>query len=736
MPIPGNVYAPPGIYTETLFDNPIAGLLQGLKILILIGTGSETLHQEDLELVRGSSNSIDQQIVQEDAAGRSVVSVSDAGVVTLGAFDGALTRIQARNYPLVDGKGNGATTNSRSDVTVTVDGTATVVIRVVGATGLIELASPPAANAVVRVTYYYNRTDTAATDTLSAQVTATAATVYGDTGGPYTITTGINDTLLLTADNGAETTITLPPTAVGTTWTAAEVVGFVNASAPGTLVASAYTDEYGLSAVLLTASHDLVIGAGSANAPLGFVAGTDTARNRVFYTNHGPIVTGDNSGVATTDTTHVTVLVDGTATVPTAVDGANRKFTLAQAPKSGGNVVATYYHNTWQNTFDYLANIGIIASTRTGSTPGASDFVNGTDYILKDDTIIWGTAATVSTGIATAGMTAFGSSQVTSTLVDQRAYMDVCTAMVDTSVSPAQASSSVFVLPRQPTTGNGRSSPLGSSLFQTVANNRIDLPTDRPDLVTAYWGYGVLDALDRGAVTVTKVDSATNQITLQATVPVGATVYATYYYNTLVDETYTLAAVAAGASGTGTYSITNAAGKVVFTPTFGTKSSGLSTVTIETPSGAEATADCRFEGTNGATAYTGPVAETALVTFANTKATPAKYAVPGAGPYQLVENQSDKFRLQYDGSSEITTSAAGVDLANPTGKGSGAHGYFGHVLGDEIVYDASTGNASHTLTAADNGFNLLVDGRSITGSVAVGASKTAASWATAINTCG
>lgn len=734
MSIPGNVYAPPGVYTETLFENPIAGLLQGLKIPVLIGTGSETLFQDDLELVRGSSASVDQQVVQEDATGRAVVSISATGVVTLGAFNGSLTKIQSRHYPIVNGKGTGTTTVDRGDVSVTINGSPIVVVSVSGSNGVIELAQAPKLGDTVRVTYFHNRTDTAATDTLSSQVTTTAAQVYAAKGGPYTIVLSSDDELKVTVDGGSETTITLPPTAVGATWTAAEVVGFINASAPGTLVASTYTDEQGLSSIKLTSDHDIVIGSGSANAPLGFVAGTDTARNKTFYTNHGPIVTGDNGGVATTDVDHVTVTVDGAAVIPTSVDGANRKFTLAQAPKSGAVVKATYKHNTWQNTYDYLAHIGVTDVTLCGSTPGAGDFVENTDFVLKDDTIIWGTSALVSTGIATQGKTAFGSSQVSTTLVDQRAYMDACTAKVDTSVSPSLASTTVFVLPRVPTTGNGRNSPLGSSLFQTVSNGRIDLPTDRPDLVTAYWGYDIQDALDRGAVTVTKVDSATKEITLQSAVPVGATVYATYYYNTLVDDTYTLGVQVSGASGTGSYTITDKSGNSVYTPSFGTKSSGLNTVTVEFPSGAESTADCRFEGSTGDVAYTGPVEETVTVTFKNKAATPAKYAVPGAGPYEFINDKSDKFRLQYDGSNEAGPGAQGVDLANPTAKGSGAIGHFGHILGDEIAYDASTGNLTHTLTSANNGFNLTVDGVSVTGTVAAGAGKAATDWATAINT--
>jgi len=121
MPIgPFDTYAPPGPYTRTLFENPIQGALEALRIPIFIGEGNEFLTQNDLENVRGSSATVDQRIVQEDETGRAVVSISATGAVTLGDWDGERTQFQVRNFPIVSGNGTGTTTNDRSDVSVTI----------------------------------------------------------------------------------------------------------------------------------------------------------------------------------------------------------------------------------------------------------------------------------------------------------------------------------------------------------------------------------------------------------------------------------------------------------------------------------------------------------------------------------------------------------------------------------------------------------------------------------------
>lgn len=726
----GSSYAPPGVYTYTQSDNPATALLAGVRLPILIGTGTESLTQTDLEVVRGSSSVVDQRIVQEDATGRAVVSVSQTGQVTLGAFDGVINRIQVRRYPIVNGDGTGTTATRPSNVIVQVNGTPIVVTAMDGAKGILSLSVPPAAGDEVRVTYYFKRTDTRVTDDLSDQVTTDVATVYGMIGQSYTISAGDNDTLSILVDDATTVTVTISDSG-NSSWSAAQIAAFINAAAFGTsLVASAATNNFGATVVLLTADRNIAVNAGSANSTLGFTAGTKTDRNKVFYTFNGPIVTGNNGGVTTTDPTDVTVKVDGVAVIPSSVDGLSRTVTLPFAPESGATVTVTYYFNAWQDTFDYLANRNISDITLCGVSPGRSDFIDEVDFVLQDDTIVWGTAALVRAGEHTQGTILFDDTQITPTLVDVRAFMQPCAAVVDTSVSPPVESRTRFTLPLVPTTGNGRNSPLGSSLFQTVSNDRIDLPTNRPDLVVAYWGFGLQDAIDRGPVTVLQVESSNSSITLKDPVPVGASVFATLYYNTVGDVSYTVTVETPGASGVGTYSITNGDGDELLTPLFGSKSSGLATIALQFPSGSERKPDVRFEVPFDTAAYTGPVEEDITVTFQSLDGTLGEFTVAGAGPYEIVHDASDHIRLLVDGSA-LAGGAAGIDLGANVSAGLG---FAAAMVGDEVEYLADSGSITYAIDATNNGIDLTIDSVLVSATAVSGASQTLAAYVTAINT--
>ena len=724
MAFPNGIYAPPGVYTQTNLQPPNQGAGAAARLPLIIGPGSEILTQTALEIVRGSSASVDQRVVQEDEAGRAVVSISPAGQITLGAFDGTLDRVQVRNYPIVSGNGSGTTATDSASVAVTVNGIPVVVLNIDGARGILRLSVKPAATDDVRVTYYFNRTDTLITDTVSDQVTPDAGVLYGAVGQNYDVVTGSNDELILTIDDATALTVTVAASPVGG-WTAAQIAAFVNGAATGTsLVASTAINNFGVTVLKLTADRNILIGNGSLNATLGFTTGAYTARNKVFYVFQRPIVDGSNGGITTTDPADVTVKVNGTQVIPTAVDGQSGAVTLAFAPESGATVTVQYYFNSWQDTFDYLANRGVTEVTLCGLTPDRDDFVENVDFVLQDDQILWGTAVTTAAGEHTAGGATFGESQVIPTLVDVREYLAPCEAFVNTSVNPAVEDRVQFVLPLTPTTGNGRNSPLGSTTFNQVANGRVDLPTNRPDLVFAYWGFSLQDAIERGRVTVTKVESDTATITLAEPVPVGATVYATFYYNTIQDVEYTVTAQTAGPSGVGTYSITNQDGAQVLIPSFGSKSAGLSTVQIQFPSGSERLPDVRFETPYTTTDFEGPVAEDVTVEFAQRAATPAKYAVPSHGPYYPITSDSDTLDVAVDGGT------VSVDLSNPTGAGCG---FFAQIVGNEISYDPATGGATFEIDATNDAIDLLVDGVLIQSSAAPNAVATVADYVTAIN---
>ena len=723
--IPGSIYAPPGVYTRTLFEDPLQGLAASVRLPLLMGTGSEILVQDSLEVVRGSSASVDQRVVQEDEAGRAVVSISAAGQVTLGAFDGSLDQVQVKHFPIVSGDGTGTTATDAAKVNVTVNGTPVVVLAINGAKGILTLSVSPKVTDEVKVTYFFNRTDTLITDTVSDQVTPDAPELYGQVGQNFEITTGFNDEFKFTVDSATAVTATISASPAGG-WTAAQVAAFLNSAATGTTFsASTVVDNLGQTVLYLTADRDITIGSGSANTTLGFSSGASTARSKVFYTFQRPIVDGTNGGVTTTDPADVTVKVDGTQVIPSAVDGQSGAVTLPFAPEVGAVVTVQYYFNSWQDTFDYLAHRGITEVTQCGITPDRNDYIDGADFVLKDDKLLWGTAVTIEAGELTAGGTVFDDTQVSATLVDVRQFLAECTAVVNTTVAPPVEGRVEFTLPLQPTTGNGRDTPLSATTFGEVSNGRVDLPTDRPDLVFAYWGYSLEDALERGRVTVTKVESSTSTITLEDPVPVGATVFATFYYNTLVDQAYSVECVTAGASGVGTFTLKNEAGAALLTPQFGSKGAALASVTVEFPSGSERTPDLRFEAPFDTTSFTGAVEEDVTVTFATKDATLAKFAVPGSGDYYPVFNQSDVLDINVDNGATTPT-----NLDDPTGAGTG---FRATLTGDEVEYDADSGGINFDIAVTNNAIDLQIDGVLVQAQAEVATGVTISAYADAIN---
>jgi hypothetical protein len=723
MPFPGSIYAPPGVYTRTLFENPIQGVLAGVRIPIFIGTGNEILQQQDLEVIRGSSSSVDQQVPQEDETGRAVVEITATGEVVLGDFNGDRRRLQVRNFPIVSGDGSGTTATDPSTVLVTINGRPDVVLSVARADiGVIEISTAPNLGDDVRVTYFFNRTDTQTTDNVSEQISTGAAILNGAIGNAYEFTDETNTfSFRVDDDQNQEITVTFPTGAV----TAATVVSLINGAAAATsLVSSTFENNFGQTAVRLSAARDIRILGGTANAVLGFTEGTDTNRNKTFYVFNGPIVDGTNGGITTTDTSKVTVRLDGVQVIPSSVDGQTRAVTLPFAPEDGATLTIEYYFNTWQDTFDYLANIGITDVLRCGIVPGNNDFVQGADYVLKDDKIVWGTSFLVGPGITTPGAPEFGESQISGLLVDNRWFLAPTTPVVNTTVNPPLETRKDFSLPLQPTTGNGRNNPLGQQAFLSIANNRVDLATNNPNLVTAYWGFGPQDAIQRGPVEVTAVNGTT--ITLKDAVPVGAEVWATFYYNILVDNTYTLQVETSGPSGIGTYFIFDANGNPVYTPKFGVKGPALTGVTIQFPSGSELTPDVHFEG-----GQKGPVEETITVTFADKDATIAKFTVNGSGPYEFVSGASDRARFLID-SSPLAGGAVGIDLSAPNGEQ--GLGFLASLLGEEISYTDDSGKTTYDiLQGINDDFSAQVDDVVISVTVPAQSGVNADAYVEAIN---
>ncbi len=252
----------------------------------------------------------------------------------------------------------------------------------------------------------------------------------------------------------------------------------------------------------------------------------------VFQTHYTPIVTGDGSGTTTTTTSHVTVLVNNSAVTVSAVDGDSGQITLASAPSVGQTVKVTYYSNEWQDTADILPSPYVTEVTQVGYSPGTSDFIDETDYVLDTtgnfSTINWGHSVKVSAGTTTTGGEAFDDTQITTTLFDNRTFRRAMTGTVD-------GTNANFVMEATPKSGEGRG-----------------IDTDDPDLVTAYYGTNPTDAT---VIDVIQLTASSRTAVLASAPPAGNNVYITQYSNLLPDDTWTLTDKTSGATGIGVYDV-------------------------------------------------------------------------------------------------------------------------------------------------------------------------------------
>lgn len=700
-------YVPPGVYTRTLTEANVANLVAGLRLPVFIGVGQQELEQTDLELVRGSSSTLDQQIVNEDVSQQFVVDETNPNNPILGATDGSLMKVRVRNFPIVDGQGFGRATNSSRSVRVTVNGVAVAVGSVQGAKGYVILQLPPEEGADVRVTYFFHRGDTTFQDTVSNQVTAEQAILTTPGVAPFDIVAGTSDVFTLKVDGTLATVNLLPGSYTATTLKSA-----IDAALISGLSTSVFTDNQARDHLRLVSAQSLEIGTGNANGALGFAPGTTTSRNRAFRVFNRPIVDGTDGGITTTDPSKVTVLVNGLQVVASSVDGTNGIVTLPTAPAMGSTVVITYFANTWQDTFDYLPNTLVTEVVRSGFAPGREDYIPGQDFVISNPSpdvsiIHWGSSFVTASSTRTTGAEPFDDTQILCSLVDDKLYLVECDRVVNTTVVPAVSSTNQFVLPEVPTTGNGRDTPLGSSIYNAISNNRIGLNTNRPDLVEVYAGRDIRDAKSRSALTVRQVDSTTRTITLKESVPPDHKVFASFWFSRLQDDTYIFTCKVAGAVGIGQYEVFSSLNDAnLYQTRFGTKSSLPQTV--QWPRGVETIPDAYHAGTGT------PVSETVTVTFSTGAAKNALFTTLGAAPYQFFPSASNTWRTITNGNTRTTNLNTAVK---------------GVLVSDRVPL--SGGNITITLGVNDT-LNLLVDGVAVAVTLTAGA-RTPAQIVTDIN---
>jgi hypothetical protein len=684
----------------------VAALVAGLRIPFIIGVGQEELEQDDLEMVRGSSSTLDEQIINEDISSRWVVDSTNPTSLVLGVQDGTRVQFQVRNYPVVDGQGFGRISNDVRTITVTVNGAPVALGALVGSTGVVTLQVPTQPSDTVRVTYFFHRGDTAFQDDVSKQVSTSPAQIVTPGYAPFTINAGSNDTLRVTLDGGVEKTMVFLPAAAAT---AANLKTQIDA-ALGVGIAGVFTDNLGQDHLTFTSPSSVLIGTGSVNGILGLANGQSASGNTQFRVFQIPVVDGSSGGVTTTDTSKVVVKVNGTQVIPTALDGTNGIVTLAIAPPPSSTVTVQYYANTCQDTFDYLPNPLVTNVIRSGISPGRSDYIQGQDFVIMNPSpdvsiVHWGTSYSVSSTLNTPGAEPFDSSQVIPTLVDDRLYLVPCTNFIDTSVVPASVSSTVFLLPAVPTTGNGRNTVLGQTDFNAVANGRQDLVTNRPDLVIARVGRTLGDALIRPEAKVLAVDGPNRKITLRDPIPADWNVYATFYYSRITDDTYILTNQVAGPIGTGQYTVFSSLTNTNLYQVRFMGKGGLSQI-VQWPRGVEQVPDAMYTGAGT------PVSETVTVTFGTAAARGAVYTNEGAAPYSFYNTASATWRTLVNSVTVSTnlSTAAGAYLV----------GQSVAIPGGNITVPASPNNV----------LNLVIDGQAVTATLTAGAQTPAAIAAT------
>lgn len=257
--------------------------------------------------------------------------------------------------------------------------------------------------------------------------------------------------------------------------------------------------------------------------------------NTSFKVSNVPIVQGDNGGITTTDPTKVTVTVNAIAAAVSAVDGDTGIITMAAAPAAGTTVLVTYYTNTYQDTADILPSPYVNSVLKVGYSPGTSDFIEGTDFVLDSTgnfyTLNWGHSYKIASGQHTIGTNYFDSTRVSGTLFDNRVYRRVATGTAD-------GTNKTFTLESAPMSGQG----LGKA-------------TDSPSLVSAYVGTAATDA---SSALVNSVDASLTTVTLRSAPAADSTVFVTEYTNILPDDVWTLTCTIAGAAGIGQYTVSGA----------------------------------------------------------------------------------------------------------------------------------------------------------------------------------
>jgi hypothetical protein len=391
-------YVEPGVYVKTIRAISGVPVPSNLRLPLIIGEGAETVPVESFQMVRASSNSVDNYSKSENVTERFLDNND-----LFQTPDATTRRFQVKNVPIVTGEGTGVITTDPAHVTVTINDLPASVLKVEGTTGIVHLGQLPIAGDVVKASYYYDKRDTLLPDEdLSFQVDGTKDTfkvrfpriVDGTHGGvttasPTDITVKVDGVLqTVTSLDGALGVFTLSAApAAGTTLLVTYYSNrFEDTSDPFPEANIVKINSVGnnpgrtdyINTVDYVLADDTITWGSAAKARIGEttpggavfdedsveltlvdnkfyfeeLSGTVDSLNKEF-TSASTVMDGSGRSKPTDDPTLVQVYVGTDPTVAKAAGevvvaelyGATRKFVLQSAPAAGQKVYATYFYN-------------------------------------------------------------------------------------------------------------------------------------------------------------------------------------------------------------------------------------------------------------------------------------------------------------------------------------------------------------------------------------------------------
>lgn len=530
-------YLAPTVTTDVVYEQGGVSFYGDARIPVLIGEGQETRTLSGIEMHRGSSATADDLRVGESLTAQ---------------VDGVTRSFTLSYGPVVSGDGTGTVTSDPTKIQVyTLDAQLNKVpLRVVslnGATRNFQLADILLQGSPLYATYSFKRTDTKIlNEDLSDQIPSfSTLTLQGVTlklSQPGFSSTNVTLALTLAASgktdaqavsgNGSDVISIELRRSDNTIRTNYDLLQLINA---GINTASGGQILY----VAPTVGDPIVLAAAPA---AHFSGGNGQNTNTTFKVKSAPVVDGTNGGVVTNLPSKIQVTVNGVPAQVVALDGASGLFTLAQGVTDTSRLKATYYTNTYQDTFDILPNASAVKALNVGFAPGRNDFQAGVDYLLgTDGNIYWGNAAILKKGVATPGYVPFDSTAVQTSLMDERMFLRPCSGVVD-------GVNASFILPDVPCDGSG-----------------LGIVTDNPLLINVYYGTDPVDAYRNGAVRVTRLTGAKGQFTLFNPPPASTSaspvkVYATYWRNVMGNHSFTAEVLVPGGIGQGTYRLADGSG--------------------------------------------------------------------------------------------------------------------------------------------------------------------------------